>query len=572
MLSFIPLQFTFSVFLFVHSGVSTRFSPRENLPQRPQPSATVKNGTLGGFYLPEFEQDVFYGIPFAAPPVGPRRLNRPEVYDEKWVGVKDATVRSKSCPGGGPFAGGLDMGEDCLTLDIVRPSLSETTKTSHEEGLPVLAWIYGGGFQGGGTADPRYNTSYLVQNSVEIEKPTIVVSINYRLAGFGFLASKEVLDAGIGNLGLFDQRLALRWLKENIGAFGGDPSKITIWGESAGAYSVAHHIIGFDGEHDDLFRGAILESGTSLAVEVISPSQLESSYQPWYDNATQATGCSDAEDTLECLRNVPYEDLYDAISIQNYFPIVDGEFLARLPSESYAKGLVADVAILAGANTDEGTAYFLGPRGTLNTDSDIRDYLVNLRAGFNDDTVETIMDLYPDDPSLGCPFGTGEERFADQGYQYKRGAAIAGDISMHAGRRATVNYHSKHSQQPVYSYRFDQPPWNGVDLLIAPAPPLFASHYIEIPFVFDNPNNNTNWIGPYPSFKHLADIMSRSWISFTHDLDPNGHQIADVPYWPDYREVKGNMVFNANETWVEKDDWREDQLEFWSTIWEQLNT
>lgn len=120
------------------------------------------------------------------------------------------------------------------------------------------------GFSEGGSADPKYNTSYIVQNSVDIQKPIIVVSINYRLSGFGFLASKEVLEAGVANLGLFDQRLALRWIRENIEAFGGDPSKITIWGESAGGFSVGYHMVGFDGEHDGLFRAGILESGTAL--------------------------------------------------------------------------------------------------------------------------------------------------------------------------------------------------------------------------------------------------------------------------------------------------------------------
>lgn len=177
---------------------------------------------------------------------------------------------------------------------------------------------------------------------------------------------------------------------------------------------------------------------------------------------------------------MPFEDLYDAFLDQNYLPILDGEFLTRLPSESYAKGLVADVAILAGMNTDEGTAFFLGPRGTLNDDSDVQKYIAGLGVGLDDDVVSTVMDLYPDDPTLGCPFNTGKERFADQGYQYKRGAAIAGDHSFQAGRRSTMKYHANHGQNPVYSYRFDQPPWNGVDPLVAPAPLLFASHFIEV--------------------------------------------------------------------------------------------
>ena len=213
---------------------------------------------------------------------------------------------------------------------------------------------------------------------------------------------------------------------------------------------------------------------------VNSPSQLESTFQPLYDDLTQTVGCSDAEDTLECLRAVAYEDLFEVLEAQLYQPILDGTFFTRLPSESVSTGLIADVAILAGTNTDEGTASFFGPRGTLNNDTDVHDYLSGLGVGLDEDTVATIMELYPDDPTLGCPFGTGEERFADQGYQYKRGAAIAGDISMQAGRRSMTNYYAQNSEQPVFSYRFDQPPWNGVLTIVNPEPPTYATHYVEV--------------------------------------------------------------------------------------------
>lgn len=166
---------------------------------------------------------------------------------------------------------------DCLTVDIVRPSGTESCA-----GLPVLVWIYGGGitlytlppdisfrsrgigFDAGGSADPRYNTSYLVNASAVIQKPIILVSINYRVGGWGFLASREVLAAGESNIGLFDQRLALRWIQENIGAFGGDPKKVTISGESAGGFSVGYHLTAFDGRNDGLFRAVIMQSGNAL--------------------------------------------------------------------------------------------------------------------------------------------------------------------------------------------------------------------------------------------------------------------------------------------------------------------
>jgi cholinesterase len=163
-------------------------------------------------------------------------------------------------------------------------------------------------------------------------------------------------------------------------------------------------------------------------------------------------------------------------------PILDGEFLTRLPSKSFSAGLVANVAVLAGSNTDEGTATFFGPRNSLNTDADVHALLAGMGNGLDNATVSEAMALYPDDPTLGCPFGTGSERFARNGYMYKRGAAIIGDEVIHAGRRRTAQYYSSTSpscRKPVYSYRFDQPPWNGIEELVATEAPVYSTHYAE---------------------------------------------------------------------------------------------
>ena len=126
------------------------------------------------------------------------------------------------------------------------------------------------GFIAGGSADPKYNMSYVVQNAMEMNKPIIGVVLNYRTMGFGFLASQEVLAAGVANLGLFDQRLGLRWIQENIKNFGGDTAKVTIAGESAGGSSVGYHLVAFNGNNDGLFRAAIMESGSLLGAPGMS--------------------------------------------------------------------------------------------------------------------------------------------------------------------------------------------------------------------------------------------------------------------------------------------------------------
>jgi carboxylesterase type B len=216
-------------------------------------------------------------------------------------------------------------------------------------------------------------------------------------------------------------------------------------------------------------------------VIVNTPEQLNISYQAMYDNITATVGCNRANDSLDCLRTIPYTQLYNAMVGFRQTPIVDGEFITQLPSQSLQKGQIADVAIIVGTNTDEGTAVFLGPRLTpLNNDSDVFKYVKGLGAGLDNNTVSTVMNLYPDDPAFGCPFGTGPERFESQGFQYKRGAAIAGDYFMHAGRRFYAHDHTLRSEKPIYTYRFDQAPWNMREPSIMIVPPVFVTHYSEV--------------------------------------------------------------------------------------------
>ena len=196
------------------------------------PTAKTVNGTYQGLYNAQYDQDFFLGIPFAQPPVGDLRLNIPKGLNSSFGGIKQAVNYPPDCPSNGTddkFPG-ITLSEDCLALNIIRPSGTNTSAN-----LPVAVWIYGGGYFNGGSRDPRYNLSRFIENSVTIGTPIIGVNLNYRVAGFGFLYSKEVQQAGVTNLGLRDQRLALHWIQENIAAFGGDPKKVTIWGESAGA-------------------------------------------------------------------------------------------------------------------------------------------------------------------------------------------------------------------------------------------------------------------------------------------------------------------------------------------------
>lgn len=300
---------------------------------------------------------------------------------------------------------------------------------------------------------------------------------------------------------------------------------------------------------------------------------LNVTYQGWYNNITTTVGCNTAADSLACLRTVPYEKLFNAVNGFQFKPYIDGNFISQPPSVSIAKGQIADVALIMGSNTDEGTAEFFTPRGTLNNDSDISSLVAHLGGGLNNSIVANILSLYPDDPIQGCPFGTGPERFADQGFQYKRGAAITGDVNIHAGRRAYAISHSQRSKHPIYTYRFDQSPWDMQEVDVTTTAPVYATHFTEIVHVFDNPDKNVNWIGPYPIISELATFVSRSWVSFIHDQNPNNHGLEGKPAWPVYSVSKPqNVVFRAGASWVEDDDWRKEQLAYWSTLWSEIMT
>lgn len=191
-----------------------------------EPIAQTVNGTYSGVYSSSYDQDFFLGMPYAQPPVGDLRFRQSRPLNTSWTDMKNATTYSDECIGYGSdqWVLGNKISEDCLTLNVVRPS-------GISGSLPVAVWIHGGGFTEGGNADPRYNLSFIVQQSVYQRAPFIGVSINYRLQAWGFLFGEEVLEAGSANMAIRDQRLALHWVQENIAAFGGNPKNVTIWGE-----------------------------------------------------------------------------------------------------------------------------------------------------------------------------------------------------------------------------------------------------------------------------------------------------------------------------------------------------
>ncbi|KAE8366167.1 Alpha/Beta hydrolase protein [Aspergillus caelatus] len=523
----------------------------------PGPTAQVRNGTYVGVRNDHYQQDFFLGMPYAQQPIGNLRFTVPQSLNESWEGVHVAKEYSNICVGYGTDSIWYPMSEACLTLNVVRGS-----SASEGSNLPVGVWIHGGGFYMGSGSDERYNMSAIVANSYEIGKPFIAVTLNYRLSAWGFLSSSEVASSGNTNLGLRDQRLALQWIKENIRAFGGDPEKVTIWGESAGAMSVGAHLIAYGGRDDGLFRGAIMESGGSITASPMN----DTGYQAMYDEVVAKVGCSSATNTLQCLRGVPFEKLNsvfngtDGNPAYSFSPVADQDLMRGRGSVQLDQHEFIKVPILAGTNTDEGASF--GPTG-VNTTEQFYAYLTDGTSGFKlpSSTANHILELYPDDPSQGIPEFLGDQRVPSQGYQWRRTSAYAGDYSMHANRRRQCEAWTE-TTTPAYCYRFNM---RGADVPYLSG----AAHFEEVAFVFNNIEGlgyhyGKPFEGMPESYSQLSTLMASMWASFIHDLDPNSGIKDSEVRWQAYgADQPVDMVFDANVTsYMEPDTWRKEGIDY----------
>ncbi|KAF2434420.1 alpha/beta-hydrolase [Tothia fuscella] len=526
------------------------------------PAVTIKNGTCSGLYSPEYNQDYFLGIPFAQPPVGDLRFRNPQHVNSSFAGTYFATKYSSECIGYTSDQWNYQISEDCLYLNVVRPAGYENTS------LPVAFWIHGGGYIAGGGLDQRYNLSFIVQNSVRIGKPMIGVSINYRLSAWGFLSSLQVSGSGNTNMGLKDQRLALRWVQENIAAFGGDTKKVTIWGESAGASSVGLQLTAYGGRDDNLFRAAIMQSGNPVYYNGFGRTNT---YQSLYDEIITQAGCANSTDSLQCLRGVTYGTLnaifngtttVNGSSLNAWGPVIDGDFIQKFTSLQLQNNAFVHVPILSGANSDEGTAF--SPTGINSTEDFYNSITSSTRtAPAPAALASALLDAYPDDPSVNviASLGPNFRPGSPYGAQYRRSASYYGDLIFIANRRLTCQVWAA-ANVPAYCYRFNTIP-AGVNQISG------VTHFQEIGFVF----LNTQGVGYPPisvnpftnkseSFIRLAMFMDSSWISFVSDLDPNAWRSAwngSEALWPVYdMNNPQNIVFDANVTsYAEPDTYRD---------------
>ncbi|KAH8734211.1 Alpha/Beta hydrolase protein [Ilyonectria robusta] len=523
------------------------------------PSVHLDNGTYIGVHNEQYEQDFFLGIPYAQPPVGPLRFASPQPLKESFDEPRSATEYGLMCIGYGSDTANLGnpVSEDCLTVNVVRPA-----GTGAGDDLPVGVWVHGGSYVMGGSRDPRYNLSYIVDQSVKENKPIVAVSINYRLSYWGFLFGKEMQDAGAGNIAFKDQRMALGWLQDNIGAFGGSPDKVTIWGESAGARSLGMQLVAYDGKSDGLFRSTILESGSPVAKFVRAEA-----WQSYFDALVEQTGCAAAADRLDCLRELPWQTLNKifngttslGVTSPTLSAVIDDDFMTDQATQLLSEGKFAHVPLLLGNNFDEGTAY---AKQGINTTAQFQAWLTSL--GLDSTQVASITELYPDDPDVGIPASyVGRPAANPWGLQWKRVAAFAGDYQQHCGRRLLAESYAG-VDLPVYSYM-----WN---VYVNGLGPIYgATHFQEVAFVFNNIQAAGYATSPFENkpvtYIQLADLMSKMWVAFIHDTNPNlGKGSSEAVAWPRYTLAQpDNLVFDVNRTglsYVAEDDYRKSEISY----------
>src|SRR5215207_3519745 len=458
----------------------------------------------------------FKGIPYAAAPMGESRWRPPQAL-KGWAGVRPAAKFGPRCMQHAVFG---DMGfrsdgmsEDCLYLNVWTPAKSGREK------LPVLVYFYGGGFVSGDSSEPRYDGESMARRGV------VAVTLNYRLGLFGFLAhpelSKESPQHASGNYGLLDQAAALRWVRENVAAFGGDPKRVTVAGESAGSASVSAQMA--TPLSKDLIAGAIGESGSVLStMRAVPLAQAEA-------DGTKFAGEVGAA-SLAALRALPTEKLMEATSKQPFgrFPIaVDGYFFAEPPHETYAAGRQAHVPLLVGWNSEEMTwrALLGGDEPTPESYEKAVRKLYGERAG-------EALRLYPAqtrEEVLEAATELAGDRFI--GYSTWKWF----DLHTKTGGRHVYRYLYAHPRPPMTPEMGDARPGlaGGVvrgqnsNAVVMP-PARGAVHSAEIEYALGNLASNKVYAWTPDDYK-VSEVLQGYFENFVKKGDPNG---PGLPGWP----------------------------------------
>ncbi|MBI1340408.1 carboxylesterase family protein [bacterium] len=476
----------------------------------------------------------YFAIPFAAPPVGDLRWAPPQPA-ANWSAPRAETVSAAACvqPGEGPF-NVANNSEDCLYLEVHAPK--------GEGPFPVMVWIHGGAFTTGAA-------SVYSDPTPLIEQGAMVVSINYRLGALGFLGhpALKAADGSVGNYGMMDQQAALKWVRANISAFGGDPDNVTIFGESAGGFSVLTHL--GSPTSAGLFDRAIIQSGaygvgTQLSREALEArsTKVVSDALAAAEKAGVAAPCTAETVTAACLRALPDEvvrkQLTDAFGAGGYNPVpsVDGGVLTKTIRDAFAAGENNRVPVINGSNEDEYNLFValieLGARRAASPPNlDPNDKSFALRAGAFPFTVAALT-------SGAGPVGvTAQELVSDhyalEGYgpdeamQASLAASALGTDAVFSCNGLNVTKRIQAQGTPVWMYEFrDQtaPPLVGlIDGEERTSLKQGAAHAAELSYLFNlSPLRNDEQ-------RALQTTMAQYWVSFARTGNPNG---GSAPEWP----------------------------------------
>ena len=475
----------------------------------------TSGGLVEGVASADGKVTAYLGIPFAAPPVGDLRWQAPQPAP-KWSGVRKAATFGARCMQGRPFDDMVfrDDGpsEDCLYLNVWTPAARPS------QPLPVMVWIYGGGFVAGASSEPRQDGEYLARRGV------VLVSFNYRLNVFGFFAhpelAKESGHDSAGNYGLMDQTAALQWVEQNIAAFGGDPENVTIFGESAGSFSVCGQMA--SPLSRGLFHKAIGESGAFFGATLALKPRRQSEAE-----AIEFAAGLGAKSLAE-LRARPASEILSAAlkkEVLYFSPNVDGRFFPDTAEAIYRAGKQAQVPLLAGWNRDEGSyeEFFAKERPTL---ANFRRITVARFGGH----AEQFLKLYP---------------AADDAAARRAAQDLAGDDFIAFGAWKWMELHGATGKAPLYRYRFDQGLPNG------DGSSADASHSSEIEYVF----GTIDWkkLPWRAEDRKVSELMSSYWVNFAKSGDPNG---PGLPAWPTYQGPEYKVLHFSPRPSVEPDGLR----------------
>lgn len=461
----------------------------------------VASGALEGMTVAHSNVRAFLGVPFAAAPVGKLRWRPPQPV-QPWTGVRKAVAFGPRCMQRNIYSDMVfrDSGpsEDCLYLNVWTPAESAS------EHLPVMFWIYGGGFQAGGTSEPRQEGMNLAKKGV------VVVSGNYRLGIFGFFShpalTKESPHHASGNYGLMDQIAALRWVKQNIAAFGGDPNNVTIFGESAGSFSVSDLMASPLAK--GLFQKAIGESGASFGA---GPNLHSAETLAQSEQAGEKFAKSIGKASLADLRAIPARKLSEESVKGHFWPNIDGYVLPQDVDTIFAEGRQSHVPLLAGWNKDENVGNLYSK-----TRPPTEENLVKaIRKDFGPDADQALK-YYPHAT-------TAETRQSTEN--------VASDFFTVYDTWKWLEMQNKTGDSPVYRYLFTRTPPEPLSETDGGIPlvKLGARHSAEIEYVF----GVLKWqkIPWQPVDFKVSDAMMTYWSNFAKSGNPNG---TGLPHWPRY--------------------------------------